>query len=162
MSLSINGKKARGTDHYLSKGTYIILIEHPSFEKKEVTIEVPNDKNVFLFSEATTEEGKKMIEKNPEYTRQIDTVSYAAAQYDNDKTSIQYPFLKNLPIQSFGSYKIGYGYVGPENKKGSQAIYVSAHSPKDRQKALKTIAQKLANPSEIEIIFSNSYNPFKK
>lgn len=36
MNLSINGKKARGTDHYLSKGKYVISIEHPDFEKKKL------------------------------------------------------------------------------------------------------------------------------
>ena len=162
MKLSINGKKVSGSEHYLKNGDYIISIEHPDFKKQEVKINVPKDKNVFFFSVPTTDKGLKLIENNPKYTREMEQINGSYANNNTNKMLTKYPFLNSLPIESFGLYKIGYGKPTAYNKNGSHAIYVTAYSPQDRQMALKTITQKLTNPSEIEIIFSNSYNPFRQ
>lgn len=161
MKLSINGKKVSGSKHYLGKGDYVISIDHPDFKTEKVTIKVPEDKNVFLVSEPTTDKGAKIIENNPKYTREMEQVNGSYAKNNSDKMLNRYPFLSSLPIESFGLYKIGYGKITPSNKNGTHAIYITAYAPQERQMALKTVAQQLTNPSEIEIIFSNSYNPFR-
>ena len=162
MKLYIDGKKVSGQDHYLDDGEHVVSIEHPDFNKQETTVNIPNDKNAYLVSSPSTDKGRQIINNNINYSREMERVNDLYAQNNVNNMLSRYPFLKLLPIEQSGYYKIGYGDVSSDNKKGTQALYVRAVKPQDRQRALNVIAQKLTNPSEIEIIFSNSYNPFKQ
>jgi hypothetical protein len=161
--LTIDGKSSKGGTVYLSKGSYKIKLSQNGWSSNEQTINTDQDSEVNLIIEPVSEDQIEYLNNNDDIKNELETVSGNQVFYGSDQQIKNYPFLTKLPLEG-GVYTVGYGKKSTNNsKKYGVALYVSASEKEDRELALYNIQNQLGiNPSDIEIIFEDYLNPFKK
>lgn len=157
--ISINGTTSTKGKHYLSPGKYTFSAERSGFETYSIDIEIKDERTyVGLAPEPSSEEGYRWLEEHPEVQSEREGIGGANANQKGEELSQAIPIINSLPFSSVpGPFTIDYGYS--QSRKDGIFLLVRNSSPNGRVNALKWIREQGADPTDLEIRYSDFNNP---
>lgn len=166
--VTLNNKPLTDRTKRLKYGDYTIKATLKDFTtvEKKITVSKDGDPIVSIVLDPTNDAGQSYLDSNIQEQYEREGVESIEVDKKQRTVAEKYPFLKELPLER-QRFTISYGDI--EHSKVTNpddpqvALYVSVTEPSQKRNALRTIREYLGvDPSDIEIIFLDYFNPFDK
>lgn len=145
---------------YLKPGSHTFTAERQYFDKFSRKIETQNLKDnqiIYLMPIPTSAEALNWLKDHPSVQAEREAAGGAEDQQIQSVLGAKYPILKSLPYTDIrGPFTINYGTV----PNGTIDLTVTDSSPNGRVNALKWIRDQGDDPTNYQIIFQDTSNPF--
>ena len=155
-TLTINGKSSRGGVLKVRPGTHKVTASKDGFESATETVEISTGANKYvgLVLQPNTDKTTDWYSSHPEDANKSQGISSRVAVDDSKEAETLVPFIQELPFIAAGDeYRVDYGYLKPEEKKGAPVVFISTNSPEGRQSALQWIHYGGYDVSEFKVVF---------
>lgn len=159
-SLTLDGVKLAEGSLYLKPGSHTLTAERQYFDKFSRKVDTQNLKagqTIYLMPLPVSKEALTWLKDHPGVQAEREAAGGAEDQEIQSTLGANYPIIKSLPYTDIrGPFTINYGTI----PNGTYELTVTDSSPNGRLKALKWIRDQGDDPSNYQIIFQDTSNPF--
>ncbi|MDL2363283.1 MAG: hypothetical protein QFB86_02805 [Patescibacteria group bacterium] len=163
--LYVDARKVSPGDVYVRSGHHRLEAKLDGFNAYSKEFDTDNSPKKVVYDVLLSPKntyGQSILDDNPKLQQERENMGGAKFSQNSQALNVKYPFLKDLPLEG-QRFTVNYGdAVESKIKDGDVAIalYVSVTDPSEKRNAIRSITEQLGvEPSDIEIIFTDYFNP---